>query len=130
MKQPFITFVDQILTVKSSPPLQGGVTEGRGGISGQPPRQTPSATPPYQGGEQVKAVDTSALEKQIDPVRNPIAKHLALDSSEISNGVDEMVYALYGPAYRSGRLTPAGIAIVEGEMKIQRQNPSLAKCTE
>ncbi len=40
--------------------------------------------------------DTSALEKQIDPVRNPIAKHLALDSSEISNGVDEMVYALYG----------------------------------
>ena len=97
------------------------MTEGRGGISGQPPRQTPSATPPYQGGEQVKAVDTSAIEKEIDPVRNPIAKHLALDSSEISNGVDEMVYALYG-------LTPEDIAIVEGE--IQRQNPSLAKCTE
>ncbi len=52
--------------------------------------------------------DTSALEKEIDPVRNPIAKHLALDSSEISNGVDEMVYALYG-------LTQEDIAIVEGK---------------
>ena len=29
--------------------------------------------------------------------------------------IDEMVYALYGPTYRSGRLTPWEIAIVEGE---------------
>jgi hypothetical protein len=28
-----------------------------------------------------------------------------------------MVYALYGPAYRSGRLTPEEIAIVEGKAK-------------
>jgi hypothetical protein len=29
--------------------------------------------------------------------------------------IDEMVYALYCPAYRSGRLTPEEIAIVEGK---------------
>lgn len=83
-QQPFITLVDQILSAKSPHPLQGGVTEGRGGFIGQPPRQTSSATPPYHGGEQIKAVDTSALERQID----------------------DMVYALYG-------LTSEEIAIVE-----------------
>jgi hypothetical protein len=37
------------------------------------------------------------------------------DTSTIEKQIDEMVYALYGPAYRSGRLTPEEIAIVEGK---------------
>jgi hypothetical protein len=37
------------------------------------------------------------------------------DTSAPECQIDEMVYALYGPAYRSGRLTPEEIAIVEGK---------------
>jgi len=66
-------------------------------------KQLPSQ-PPLDRRE--NNADTSALERQIDPVRNHITKHLVLDSSEISNGVDEMVYTLYG-------LTPEEIAIIK-----------------
>ncbi|MCG2720831.1 MAG: Eco57I restriction-modification methylase domain-containing protein [Thermodesulfovibrionales bacterium] len=45
------SIIAYLSTYLSTPPLQGGVTEGRGGFIGQPPRQTLSATPPYQGGE-------------------------------------------------------------------------------
>ncbi|MFZ3137702.1 MAG: hypothetical protein WA126_09980 [Thermodesulfovibrionales bacterium] len=37
------------------------------------------------------------------------------DTSALEKQIDEMVYNLYGPAYRSGRLTPEEIAIVEGK---------------
>jgi len=36
----------------------------------------------------------------------------------LNSQIDEIVYALYGPAYRSGRLTPEEIAIVEGNEKL------------
>jgi len=49
------SLIAYLSTRLSSPPLQGGVTEGRGGFIGQPPRQTSSATPPYQGGDLIDA---------------------------------------------------------------------------
>ena len=49
------SLVAYLSTSLSSPPLQGGVTEGRGGFIEQPPRQTSSATPPYQCGELIDA---------------------------------------------------------------------------
>lgn len=37
------------------------------------------------------------------------------DTSVLEKQIDEMVYALYGPAYRSSRPSPEEIAIVEGK---------------
>jgi hypothetical protein len=72
-QQPFNTLVDQILTTKKQPPSS-----------------------PFSKGE-LPVADTSALERQIDPVR-----------CLLSNGVDQMVYKLYD-------LTPEEIEIVEGK---------------
>jgi len=36
-------------------------------------------------------------------------------TSTLEKQIDEMVYNLYGPVYRSGRFTPEEIEIVEGK---------------
>ena len=73
LMQPFVTLVDQILAAKQQPPLIPPLLRGIEGVV------------LFDKGE-LKAADTSAMERQID----------------------QMVYELYG-------LTPEEITIVEGK---------------